>query len=121
MNLFSEILPAQRTRLIMSLAFCAALALISLNRLPSIVRSAQENNERKFDNTIPAHVPIRVKLKNEQTFKDLKNKNWAREFEVEIKNTRAKAAQNIDSLNQRVVRKDEIRLRGFMVSAPNPG
>jgi hypothetical protein len=46
--------------------------------------------ERKFEDTVPEHVPIKVKLKSEKSFKDLKNKNWAREFEVEIKNTGAK-------------------------------
>ncbi|HVF66163.1 MAG TPA: hypothetical protein VM914_00770 [Pyrinomonadaceae bacterium] len=42
---------------------------------------------RKFENTIPEHVPIKVKLKSEKSFKDLKNKNWARELEIEVKNT----------------------------------
>jgi hypothetical protein len=42
--------------------------------------------ERKFVNTVPEHVPINVKLKSEKSFKDLKNKNWARELEIEIKN-----------------------------------
>ena len=47
-------------------------------------------NERKFENTVPAHVPIKVKLKSEKSFKDLKNKGWAREFEIEVKNTGSK-------------------------------
>ena len=46
--------------------------------------------EREFKNTVRAHVPIKVKIKNEQSFKNLKNKNWARELEIEIKNTGAK-------------------------------
>ncbi len=47
-------------------------------------------DERKFINKIPAHIPIKVKLRNEQTFKKKENKNWARELEIEIKNTGAK-------------------------------
>jgi hypothetical protein len=46
--------------------------------------------ERQFVNTVPEHVPLKVKLKSEKSFKDLKNKNWARELEVEVKNTGAK-------------------------------
>lgn len=49
-----------------------------------------EKDEREFKNTIPDHVPIKVKLKNEQSFKKMENKDWAREFEVEIKNTGTK-------------------------------
>lgn len=37
--------------------------------------------ERKFENTVPEHVPIKVKLRNEQSFKKKENKNWARELE----------------------------------------
>jgi hypothetical protein len=58
----------------------------------STAQSAQDDakDERKFENTIPAHVPVRVKLKNEQAFKNPKNKNWARELEIEVKNTGSK-------------------------------
>jgi hypothetical protein len=44
-------------------------------------------NEREFKNTIPDHVLIKVKLKSEKSFKDLKNKGWARELEIEVRNT----------------------------------
>jgi hypothetical protein len=49
-----------------------------------------QQEERKFENTIPEHVPVKVKVKNEQSFKSLKNKNWARELEIEVKNTGSK-------------------------------
>lgn len=55
-----------------------------------VARSQQEDTpaeERKFEDTVPAHVPVKLKLRNEQKLKDLKNKNWARELEVEVKNT----------------------------------
>jgi hypothetical protein len=47
----------------------------------------EQAEERKFENTIPEHVPVKVKVKNEQSFKNLKNKHWARELEIEVKNT----------------------------------
>lgn len=47
-------------------------------------------HERRFENTVPAHVPIKVKLKSEKSFKDLKNRGWARELEIEVKNTGSK-------------------------------
>jgi hypothetical protein len=49
-----------------------------------------EDEERKFENRIPAHVPVKVKLKNEQAFKDRKNKDWARGLEIEVRNTGTK-------------------------------
>jgi hypothetical protein len=49
-----------------------------------------EPTERKFENAIPAHVPLKVKLKSEKSFKDLENKGWARELELEVKNTGSK-------------------------------
>lgn len=64
------------------------LVLCAVGIVSSMAQSAQDDatEERKFENTIPAHVPLKVKLKNEQSFKDLKNKKWARELEIEVRN-----------------------------------
>jgi len=77
--------------------FTAAIALLSLIVLAfgfasGVAQSQDDENphERKFVDTVPAHVPIKLKLRNEKSVKDLKNKNWAREFEVEVKNTGTK-------------------------------
>jgi hypothetical protein len=45
--------------------------------------------ERVFQNNIPAHVPIKIKIRKERenSFKDLKNEKWLREFELEVTNT----------------------------------
>lgn len=45
--------------------------------------------ERIFENLIPKHVPLKIKIKKEKEpgFKDLKNENWDREFELEVTNT----------------------------------
>jgi hypothetical protein len=52
--------------------------------------AASAQNEREFEVKIPEHLPIKVKLKSEKSFKDLENKKWLREFEVEVKNTGSK-------------------------------
>src|ERR1051326_207929 len=52
--------------------------------------AAASSDERKIEYTVPGHVPIKVKVKNEQSLKDLKNKNWSRELELEVKNTGSK-------------------------------
>ncbi|HEV2705686.1 MAG TPA: hypothetical protein VGV59_07150, partial [Pyrinomonadaceae bacterium] len=46
--------------------------------------------EREFKSTIPEHVPIRVKVRNEQALKQMDNEKWARELEIEVKNTGSK-------------------------------
>lgn len=45
--------------------------------------------ERIFENRIPAHIPIKIKIKKgkENSFKDLKNEKWLREFELDVTNT----------------------------------
>lgn len=54
-----------------------------------IVLSNAQSDERVLENTIPQHLPIKVKIKKdkEQSFKDMKNEKWVREFELEVKNT----------------------------------
>jgi hypothetical protein len=56
------------------------------SRLPAGNAATQE---RVLENKIPPHIPIRIKIKKEkeQSFKDLKNEKWLREFELEITNT----------------------------------
>jgi archaellum component FlaF (FlaF/FlaG flagellin family) len=43
--------------------------------------------EREVKDRVAKHLPVKLKVKNEQSLKDLKNKKWARELEVEVKNT----------------------------------
>lgn len=69
----------------------ACLVLLSAGVLFSflIVLSSAQSDERVLENTIPEHLPIKVKIKKdkEQSFKDMKNERWVREFELEVKNT----------------------------------
>ena len=66
----------------------STVALSAVGIVSGTAQSAQE--EREFKNTVPGHVPVKLKLRNEQSFKDKKNKKWARELEIEVKNTGSK-------------------------------
>ena len=57
--------------------------------LAKLKQTAQEVEERKFEDEIPKHLPIKFKLKaeKEKKFKDLKNPEWYRDFELEVTNT----------------------------------
>jgi len=52
------------------------------------VKPVQEN-ERQLEDSIPKHVPLKIKIKKdkEKAFRDLKNEKWARDFELEVTNT----------------------------------
>ena len=56
---------------------------------PLRTSSSAAFQERIFENKIPAHIPIKIKIKKEkeESFKDLKNEKWLREFELEVTNT----------------------------------
>jgi hypothetical protein len=53
------------------------------------VSSSPAQGQRVFENAIPAKAPIKIKIKKakEKSFKDLKDENWLREFELEVLNT----------------------------------
>jgi len=55
-------------------------------------RKQQAKEERVLEDTIPKHVPIKVKLRaeKEKAFKDIDNDNWQRDLELEVKNTGTK-------------------------------
>jgi hypothetical protein len=56
----------------------------------TISTTAQSSqSKRELDNRVPDHLPIKVKIKKEKEegFQDLKNEHWARDFELEVKNT----------------------------------
>jgi hypothetical protein len=51
--------------------------------------TALSQSKRQLDDRVPGHLPIKIKIKKEkqERFQDLKNEHWARDFEVEVKNT----------------------------------
>jgi len=59
----------------------------------ALLRSQEQvKEERELEDTVPKHVPIKVKIKaeKEKAFKDLDNENWLRDLEIEVKNTGTK-------------------------------
>lgn len=51
--------------------------------------TVQSTKIRLLENRVPEHLPIRVQIKREKekTFRNLGNQDWARDLELEIKNT----------------------------------
>lgn len=71
-------------------ASTALLSLLVVMCAVGIVSStAQSVAEREFEDKIPKHLPIKVKIKKEKekAFKDLQNEKWARDLELEVTNT----------------------------------
>lgn len=70
-------------------ALIASLTHITSAQSPQDAGVPVTQGEREFKNTVPAHAPvkIKIKIKNEKSFKDEGNKNWFRELELEVKNT----------------------------------
>jgi hypothetical protein len=64
----------------------ASLLTTSATPAPSLAQSAEE---REMEITIPKHLSIKVRMKEEKekAFKDLKNEKWMRDFQLEITNT----------------------------------
>ncbi len=68
------------------------LAVVFLLRPSTSAQSpdnSAQSNERSVEDTIPSHVPIKVKLKKEKEskVKSLTNENWVRDVQLEITNT----------------------------------
>jgi archaellum component FlaF (FlaF/FlaG flagellin family) len=79
------------TAVLLSAALVLAFGFAAHTARPSQEgRVSSEANERRFENTVPEHVPLKVKLKSEKSFKDFKNKGWVRELEIEVTNTGSK-------------------------------
>jgi hypothetical protein len=72
--------------LLLLLACLASIYLINGTLSRSI---AQSTGEREFEDTVPKHLPIKVKLRKEKekAIKDLKNEKWVRDFQLEVTNT----------------------------------
>jgi hypothetical protein len=70
---------------LLTLACLASIYLLNGTLSPSIAQST----EREFENTVPKHLPIKVKIKKEKekAVKDLNNEDWVRDFELEVTNT----------------------------------
>ena len=73
------------------LAAVLALSVVGILMTASLrtSSSAAAFQERIFENQIPSHIPLKIKIKKEKedSFKDLKNQKWLRGFELELTNT----------------------------------
>ena len=74
----------------------------------------EDKNEREFENKIPSHLPVKVKLRaeKEKATKDLANERWQRDLELEVKNTGDKPIYYLSI----IVQIPEIQLDGNPVS-----
>jgi hypothetical protein len=73
-----------------ALAAALALSVVGVLTIGSRLTSGSAAlQERVFENKIPAHIPIKIKIKKEkeQSFKDVNNEKWLREFQLEVTNT----------------------------------
>ncbi|HYO63481.1 MAG TPA: hypothetical protein VER08_07480 [Pyrinomonadaceae bacterium] len=75
-----------RRRSVVKALLLGALAAACMSWVVTGVARPQAE-EREIASKIPAHLPIKVKVKNPEKVKDLKNEKWLGELEVEVKNT----------------------------------
>jgi hypothetical protein len=71
---------AARIALLASLLCLCAVGVVTSSSRGTI-------QERELEDGIPGHLPIKVKVKNPDKFKDLKNERWLGDLELEVKNT----------------------------------
>lgn len=85
---------------IVALLFVLVMVAIFLMKPPLTSSIAALQEGRVFENTIPKHVPIKVKIKKEKerSFRDLNNEKWIGEFELELTNTGDKPIYYLDLL-----------------------
>ncbi len=57
--------------------------------LKALRQGEPTDHERRLENKIPKHLPLKIKVKENKVdkFKDLNNERWARELELEVTNT----------------------------------
>jgi hypothetical protein len=72
------------------LAAALVLSVVGILMMASLrTSSSAAFQERIFENKIPSHILIKIKIKKEkeQSFKDLENEKWLRGLELELTNT----------------------------------
>lgn len=91
---------ASVVRIVFALAVATSVAVIliaksssrSLPQEQPVSKPTPEKREsttrRLFENRVPEHLPIKVKIKREKErrFRDLENQNWVRDLELEVRN-----------------------------------
>lgn len=69
--------------------FAIGLFTFVLIKTTNSTTAQSSQSKRHLDDRVPSHLPIKIKIKKEKEegFQDLKNERWARDFELEVKNT----------------------------------
>lgn len=106
-------------RLILLIAIAVVSVLLIKGGLVSGIAQAPEEQmpkERVLEDTIPNHVPIKIRIKKEKenAFKDLNNDKWARDFELEVTNVGEKPIYSLSLLLVTDLR----AAAGFRIVAP---
>ena len=83
MNLTSEFLERRNVVGIILFAIACSLLFATFGK----VESAVQRPGRTIENKIPAHVPLQTKFKKDKEEKIKSNKEWYRDFEMDITNT----------------------------------
>ncbi|HEV7398347.1 MAG TPA: hypothetical protein VGN86_17680 [Pyrinomonadaceae bacterium] len=83
-----------------SLFLFKGIDILSCSRAQEPAANSKEIKETVLKDEIPRHVPIRIKIKRdkEAAFKDLKNEEWARDFELEAMNIGEKLIYSLSLL-----------------------
>lgn len=82
MKLQSEFLSRQNVIGLILVAIACSLLFSKFGK----VESAVQTTKRTIENKIPAHVPLQIKFKKDKEEKIKGNKEWYRDFEMEITN-----------------------------------
>ena len=92
-------------------------AIVLLSQVVSAHNAASQQRKRTFENKIPKHVPLEVKIKTdvEEKTLDLNNMNWFRDIEIEVTNTSNKP---IYFISMNVIMPELLSERGLKMTFP---
>lgn len=77
---------AFQSRSFLPLTVASLSLLVIICGVISSTAQSPNKDEREIADRIPQHLPIKVKVMNEEKVKDLKNDNWLGDLEIEVKN-----------------------------------
>lgn len=85
-----QLFSRRRHSVVMPLCLLASVLALSVVGVVSGTGQDDSKQEREIEDRIPAHLPVKFKVKNPEKAKDLKNDDWLRDIEIEVKNTGTK-------------------------------
>jgi hypothetical protein len=104
-------------RNVISLLLIGIAAVVVCSQFALVQNAAPQQAKRTFENKIPEHVPLKVKIKKDKEKKalDPNNKNWFRDIEIEVTNTSDKP---IYFLAMHVIMRDVLNEQGVSMTFP---